>query len=193
MIEDYVLWGGDGGLTEATMREACGMPARDLSKHLTRASTVIAIEDDADVGEAKDSAETQDEKLRKWLMDHMLKQSRADITKAMLLRTKIPDAPNQDKESIVQYLVDSKILAVSRSRGKSEHIYRLTLACADIKDVVNMNKDESEVLVFPEQYHLQRFDHYVNAYGCRQKNACLLGEFYQKARATVRHKQRGRP
>ena len=30
LIEEYAYWGGDGSLTEETMREACGMPLRDL-------------------------------------------------------------------------------------------------------------------------------------------------------------------
>ena len=30
LIEDYAYWGGDQGLTEQTMREACGMPPRDV-------------------------------------------------------------------------------------------------------------------------------------------------------------------
>lgn len=30
MIEDYAYWGGDGGLTEKVMREACGMLPRDV-------------------------------------------------------------------------------------------------------------------------------------------------------------------
>lgn len=36
MIEDYAYWGGDKGLTEQTMREACGMPLRDLRSMPTR-------------------------------------------------------------------------------------------------------------------------------------------------------------
>ena len=30
MIENYVTWGGDGGLTENTMRAACGVPLKDV-------------------------------------------------------------------------------------------------------------------------------------------------------------------
>lgn len=41
LIEDYAYWGGDRGLTEQTMREACGMPPRDVRNVMSRAAAVI--------------------------------------------------------------------------------------------------------------------------------------------------------
>ncbi|CAJ1439678.1 unnamed protein product, partial [Effrenium voratum] len=45
LIEDYVVWGGDFGLTETTMLEACGLPPRDLRHATSRAAAVINVED----------------------------------------------------------------------------------------------------------------------------------------------------
>ena len=40
MIENYVTWGGDGGLTEATMRKPCRLPPRGVRCSATRAGAL---------------------------------------------------------------------------------------------------------------------------------------------------------
>ncbi len=56
MIENYVVWGGDGGLTESVMREACKLPPRDLTNVATRAAAIINVEE----------MEAEQEEVEKW-------------------------------------------------------------------------------------------------------------------------------
>ena len=48
IIENYAHWGKDHGLTEDTMREACGLAPRDKREMSSRAAAVISVEAEAE-------------------------------------------------------------------------------------------------------------------------------------------------
>lgn len=83
MIESYAYWGGDGGLTEQVMREACGMPPRDLRQNMSRAATAINVENEDEEDPSKASEDTW-MKISAALVEHLIGLRRLDITTPML-------------------------------------------------------------------------------------------------------------
>ena len=150
MIEDYVQWGGDHGLTESTMREACGLPPRDMREISNRAQAIIQVDDDdKDVDKDPDK---EWELLRKFIVSHLLELRRPDITKPMLLRVKAPGGPNLTKENLIKELVNNKILAETPARGKTAEVYRPLLTCSNLQKVVAFKQKHLEMIYFQRPF-----------------------------------------
>ncbi|CAE7641706.1 unnamed protein product [Symbiodinium necroappetens] len=187
MIEDYVQWGGDHGLTESTMREACGLPPRDMRAISNRAQAIIQVDDDD-----KDVDKDPDKKwdlLRKFFVSHLLELRRPDITKPMLLRLKAPGGPNLTKENLIKELVNNKILAETSARGKTAEVYRPLLTCSNLQKVVAFKQKHLE-MVLPETLQARGFVEYVQGCPARRENALVLGRFFCAAKSPP---LRGRP
>ena len=187
MIEDYVQWGGDHGLTESTMREACGLPPRDMREISNRAQAIIQVDDDdKDVDKDPDK---EWELLRKFIVSHLLELRRPDITKPMLLRVKAPGGPNLTKENLIKELVNNQILAETPARGKTAEVYRPLLTCSNLQKVVAFKQKHLE-MIFPETLQARGFVEYVQGCPARRENALVLGRFFCAAKSPP---LRGRP
>lgn len=88
IIEKYAYWGGDRGLTESIMREACGMPPRDLRQTAHKIAAVINVEAEEEAEAATDNVWS---KVQVLLLEHLLQQGRCEITALMLKRVKLKD------------------------------------------------------------------------------------------------------
>ncbi|CAE7603156.1 unnamed protein product [Symbiodinium natans] len=188
MIENYAQWGGDHGLTEKTMREACGMKPRDIRGIARRAHTLIVLEEDEKDSD-DDDVQRHWDTMRTFLVNHLLGLRRFDVTKPMLLRMKVPAGPNVSREELVDQLLRNKVIVESASRGKTLEVYRPAVECLNLCSVLDWKNLESES-TFPELLHLKNFAEYVRGCDARRENAYLLGAFYQAAKnPTVR----GRP
>ena len=122
MIEDYAYWGGDRGLTEQTMREACGMPPRDVRNLSSRFASAIVVDNEpAEV----DETGAVWHKVSEALMHHLLMLKRLDITEAMLKKLKLKDVPNMNREELFQSMKTNRIVIHSHSRGKTEAVFAL--------------------------------------------------------------------
>ena len=179
MIEDYAYWGGDGGLTEAVMREACCLPPRDLRQLASRAATVI------DIAEEERAAAPEEEwaKMHAFLIDHLLSLNRLDITKGMLLKLKFHDAPNVNKEDMIESLQANQILRPSKGgKGRAGPTSEAFILClrADSLTADVKSKPEGHDVVYPERYRSKDFEAYVGQHPFRRENARLLGEICQK-------------
>ncbi|CAE7501083.1 unnamed protein product, partial [Symbiodinium necroappetens] len=187
VIENFVQWGGDRGLTEATMREACGMPPRDVRQCASRVQAVIQIDDEEEL------AERDPDKFWKnthtFLMNHMLTQQREDVTKGMLDRLKFPQRPNVIKEEFIKSLQDNGLLVATGARGKASDVFRVHIKQSGLDNVAAVTRKDDE-LIFPEMYHIEAFEKYVNMPAHRRENANILGAFYVSAKAKP---ARGRP
>ena len=119
MIEDYAYWGGDRGLTEQVMREACGMPPRDVRGNINRIAAVINIDNE----EPMEDDDAQWQRISEGLVERLLSERRIDITKPMLQRMKFKDAPNVNKEQLIESMLSNNIVILSMPRGKTSDVF----------------------------------------------------------------------
>ena len=105
LIEDYAYWGGDQGLTEQTMREACGMPPRDVRNVATRAASVIVLDSEPPPADDPDVVWCN---VSETLMNHLLIQRRLDLTAPMLKKLKFNRVPNLSKEHLIDTMKENK-------------------------------------------------------------------------------------
>ena len=187
LIEDYAYWGGDRGLTEDTMREACGMPPRDVRHVTTQAACVIVV--DNEPGDAEDP-ELMWAKVAESLMNNLFTARRLDITKPMLLRSKLKDVPNVNKEQLVTSMLANKRLIQSFSRGKTEDVFTIGLTTKVKLDTVVPHMDRTSCPILTERLGISAFARYVNSPG-RSENAETLAAVFKSMSTKVG--RRGRP
>lgn len=174
LIEDYACWGGDRGLTEDTMREACGMPPRDRRHVCTQAASVIVV--DNEPSEAEDP-EAMWSRVTESIMKHLLTTKRLDITKPMFMRTKFKDVPNMNKEQLVASMLANKRLIQSQSRGKTEDVFIVGLVSKVKLDTLIAHMDRSSCPTLTERLAVSALEGYVNSIA-RSDNAEALANVF---------------
>ena len=105
MIEDYVAWGGDGGLTESTMRAACKLPLRDVRQVASKAAAVINVEE---VEEEVDERESW-QVLRRAMVDFLLIRKKCFASSALLNTMVVKGGPNVAKSALVDSMLTRAI------------------------------------------------------------------------------------
>ena len=186
LIEDYAYWGGDRGLTEDTMREACGMPPRDRRNVCTQAASVIVV--DNEPSEAEDP-EVMWSRVTESIMMHLLTAKRLDITKPMFMRTKFKDVPNMNKEQLVASMLANKRLIQSQSRGKTEDVFIVGLVSKVKLDTLIAHRDRSSCPTLTERLAVSALEGYVNSIARSDNAEALAGVFTSLSTKNLR----GRP
>ena len=191
MIEDYAYWGGDKGLTEQTMREACGMPLRDLRSTPTRAATVIVVEDEA----GPEPSFSWWDKVADVLVIQLLSQRKLDITEPMLKRKQwkhdVQDLPNMSKEDLIDAMKAKKVLISSNPRGKTDTVLVPGLSTKVSLQTIVPFMDRSHCPQLQEMLSLEAFASYVHGCQSRAENAAVLQAVYRNlSNATTK---KGRP
>lgn len=182
MIENYAYWGGDAGLTEEVMRDACGMPQRDVRDVSSRAAAVIVVEDPP--GEASESEGPWSDKVLEAIVTHLLAQKKLDITEPMLTRMNfkalVKKLPNKSKEELLADMQDRNLLITSRPRGKTGNVFvpRLSTQVA-LNDLVR-HEDRTCCPRLPEQLAVKKFETYVFGHASRAGNAKILADVYSR-------------
>lgn len=179
MIEDYACWGGDGGLTEATMREACGMPQRDVRGVDTRAASVIIVDNDP---QDVPAYMAWWQKVSEILVLQLLQQDRLDISEPMMKRMNwkglVKDLPNISKEELLNTLQSKKAVIKSRPRGKTGEVFVPGLSSSVSLESLLQHLDRSSCPVLPERLALDEFSEYVSKCPSRAANARILAKVH---------------
>ena len=110
------------------------MPPRDVRTHITRAQTIIQVDDDQDAEPSK--ASTGWESVPCFLMNHLLGSHRIDITKPMLMKLRFPCVPNVNREELVKALVSNDMIQLSAARGKTAEVFRPKVSCSNLEAVL---------------------------------------------------------
>eukprot|EP00435_Cladocopium_sp_Y103_P028911 s785_g7.t1 len=181
LIEDYAYWGGDRGLTEDTMREACGMPPRDVRHVTTQAASVIVV--DNEPGDAEDPQLVWN-KVAGSLMNSLFTTRRLDITKPMLLRSKLKDVPNMNKEQLINSMLANKRLIQSFSRGKTDDVFTIGLTTTVKLDTLIHHMDRTSCPVLSERHAISTFTRYVTSPG-RSENSETLATLFKSLSTKV--------
>ena len=116
LIQNYVSVGGDGGLTENTMRSACRLPPIERRSVSTHAAAVIRIEDE------EEDKKTSDEfgVAHRALVDYMLARKKAYATIPFIKTMKVRNGPNLNKEALVEEMKHRKLMQEIKGSGKAE-------------------------------------------------------------------------
>ena len=116
MIENYAALGGDGGLTEDTLRLACGLPVRSRREDITAGIPVFKE------SSSQDGAGLPDSDLRivyVALMEDMLAKGRDFMSFFQFKHFTLPHgSPNLDRESLWKRLKESSLCSAIEDKGK---------------------------------------------------------------------------
>lgn len=180
MIENYVLWGGDGGLTEKTMRSACSLPPRDIRQNATKSSGII----DVDNGSDTERAESKEwDNVRQAMFSTMLSQRRVFFAKAGVLALKFKDGPNVTREEILEGLIHRSLCGQSDrgnavwsktpKKGDSAFYFPLMTSQKPFSDIMD-HRCRACDLELPEVYDVPSFQQYVCGHPYRKENVTIL-------------------
>ncbi|CAE8731500.1 unnamed protein product [Polarella glacialis] len=172
MIENYVVLGGDEGMTEERMRFACGLKPRDK-----RQQTVSGPPDAFASGSQADRDEdtTALFKVHDFLVEQLLSESKSYFTfpydwkKIQLPR----DSPNVDKPTLLQLLASNNLLR----KTLDEICHRSPII-----------QDGS----YPESFDIASIKSYVDGNPTRESNALVVIDFFDSVIKALKPRK-GRP
>eukprot|EP00435_Cladocopium_sp_Y103_P038419 s1353_g10.t1 len=172
LIEQYVVWGGDQGLTEKCMREACSLPPREARAAQTAANHVIDLVAEPEAGaEANQEWKAAHAALVSW----MLQRNKCVATLPQLKQFKCKDGPNVPKEQLLSGLVDMGLCRQIAGRLKAESHYMPVITTKkSLDDLINVRNRTCEIEL-PEVYNVDEFNAYVHGNASRRDNATILG------------------
>ena len=184
MIENYVMWGGDHGLTEDTMRIACKLPPRNRREATSKAAAVIQI--DAEPDEAAETLK-QWKVLHQGMMEFMLIKRKTYATPSLLSTMRMPRAgPNVAKEGMVQGLVDMNLLQSLPGSGKADVQYMPRVKNNIPLERIIRHQVRDCSVSLPEICNVGAFAEYMHKFRFRRENADLLAEVLRKGSAKSR-------
>ena len=188
MIENYVVWGGDGGLTESVMREACKLPPRDLTNVATRAAAIINVEE----------MDTEQEEVEKWealgtsLVEFLLIRKKLFATQALVRTMNCKGGPNVSKDAWIDTLLAKQFLMQCPGSGKATQLFMIILtAKTELQSIIRHNDRECTVTL-PETYDLASFATYLHGSMNRRENVQILADTL-KAMSQAKRGRAGRP
>ncbi|CAJ1441782.1 unnamed protein product [Effrenium voratum] len=162
LIEDYVVWGGDFGLTETTMLEAMWRKSRE-----------------------------QWQQLHNTLVEHMLDKRRLQATRHSIRDMKYKDGPNVSKEAILDGLLQLQLVRQATGKTRAEVAYIPVIRCQKtLSDLIDYKSRDSEVKL-PEEYNITAFTQYMLGRPFRKENATVLAKVL-KALGNSKRAGRGR-
>jgi len=191
MIEAYAALGGDGGLTERSMRIACGLPPRDRrdddSAGSAGAMLIDSQPDDVDEVLAGLSA------AQMCIVQKLMKDGFDNMTIGMFKYVVLSkECPNDDKETLWHKLRTEKYILpalVVKTRGMEAFFpgVKCSEILSSVIDITPVKHPHS----FDETYNVQKLSAYLYDHPSRQANVTILLNFYQEwLQSTVKKKGR---
>ena len=174
MIENYAAFGGDGGLTESTMRAACGLAPRDVRANVTRHLGSIVVDDD-DMKQPEEAWKA----VHKELILYLLERREVSISLNQIRQFKPRDGPSVSKEEMLEHLADAGQLLIGHGTGKNASgktytpILRFTGNVAEVLPFTDRQAESKEYL---ERYCVRSLSDYIHGYSFRKENALILGQ-----------------
>ena len=177
MIENYVTWGGDGGLTEAVMRKACKLPPRNVRSAATRAGGVICVEE----GEEEEQEPQKWTNLRRGLIDFVLLRRKLFISASLLKGFVCKDGPNISRDGILDGLIQMSYLQTCPGEGKAKTLYLPVLTPKVDLGLICKFQERECGGTLPEVYNVAALSKYLHEYLNRRENAEVLAEAWKAA------------
>ena len=175
LIENYVSWGRDGGLTENTMRSACRLPPIERRTVSTHAAAVIRIEDEEE--DKKTSNEFR--VAHRALVDYMLARKKAYATIPFIKTMKVRNGPNLNKEALVDEMKHRKLMQEIKGSGKAEVQFVPRLRSVESLENIIQHTSRQCEQELQEEYPVKEFAAYLHQYAFRRENAEILAAVWQ--------------
>ena len=175
LIENYVSWGGDGGLTEDTMRSACRLPPIERRTASTHAAAVIRVEDDEEDNKTSDEFGV----AHRALVEYMLARKKAYATIPFIKTMKVRNGPNLNKEALVEEMKQRKLMQEIKGSGKADAQFVPMLRSVESLENIIQHTSRQCEQEFQETYKLKEFAAYMNQHAFRRENAEILATLWQ--------------
>lgn len=197
MIDEWAVLGQDEGLTESTMRHACGLPSRLPARpdEPVRSIGVLAGPESQEP-ENNEAAAGPDRwrELLSCVIGACLARRSNHITFTMFKYISLPSTLllKDSKEDLWAHLLQKRLLAPDGNTHKKTEGFRpVILTGKQLSDVCDIRPDLLN-LVFNECLNVHALEKYVSDNPSRLLNLTILLEFLDASVAAVRASRRGR-
>ena len=190
MIEQYVSWGGDYGLTETTMRKACKLPPRDVRDVTSRAGAVIQLDDPDEDKEEADKWTA----VRFGMMEFLLTNKKVHANVTAVRTFKCVGGPNVSKGDLLDGLVARRFAMKCAGVGRGAP-QGATMPLISAKTTLESIVDHRNLtcnVELPEVYDIAALDTYLHGCMHRRENVEILAETWQRL-SKQRLNRAGRP
>ena len=175
LIENYVSWGGDGGLTEDTMRSACRLPPIERRAASTHAAAVIRVEDEEEEKKTTDEFAV----AHRALVEYMLARKKAYATTPFIKTMKVRNGPNLNKEALVEEMKARNLMQEIKGTGKAEVQFVPQLRSVQSLETIIQHTNRHCEQELQEAYQVKQFAAYLHRYAFRRENAETLAAVWQ--------------
>ena len=190
MIENYVVWGGDGGLTEETMRLACGLPPRDVCNASTRTGGVIDLDQEPEQEEHKAAGAWQN--ALEAIVSFLLERRKQTFTAPLLGTIKVTDGPNVTREGLLEGLLGLNYVKKFSTTYRASFSYMPSPQCkVPLASLVDLTTRTCE-LELGERYNIAAYQKYLLEHSCRRENVEILSTVLEKI-ANRKKERAGKP
>ncbi len=174
-IENYANLGGDQGLTEDAMRQACGLPPRNRTQDLhavPAGMTSIGSQDEQ--GQRNHELEP----VADMIMELCLSEGRDVYTLGNFSYKKLPaGTPNMEREALWNQLETDGVMRTGAAKGRAKSglmpVIRTKRRLADVFTTVC----DEEQTTFTEVYDVHRFRQAICGNASRESNVCIIIQF----------------
>ena len=167
MIEQYCVLGGDSGLTESKMREACGLPPRQAA---SSTGDAVVLQPPSP---SQDDAQREQLKAAQASFIELCWQKRMfACTPAMFQHCKLPDdLAREDRSKLLQTLKDHRLVQkVSRKTKGKDHYMPCLVAEHAVFAAFPIQSHTDAPFLFPEIWHMQPLRDYLSGHEAREHN-----------------------
>ena len=172
LIENYVSAGGDAGLTENKMREACGLSPRSDA---AVANPVLRRDSSSQEAEEKKQEFVA---IVQAVIDHLWSKnsSSAVMTATGFSYVKLPpNSPKMARAKLVEVMLDQKYLLKITSRTNKEFLIPFLQSKAEaVSKYVALPDQPPAQVAYPEIWHLDCLQAYATASPTREHNIITI-------------------
>ena len=178
MIENYVVWGGDGGLTEETMRLACGLPSRDVRNASTRTGGVIDLDQEPEQEEQKEAGAWKN--ALEAIAAFLLERRKQTFTAPQLGTVKVIDGPNVTRQGLLEGLLNLNYVKKFSTTSRASFSYMPAPQCqVPLASFLDLTSRACE-LELGEHYNIVAYQTYLLEHSCRRENVQILSTVLEK-------------
>ena len=164
MIENYVVRGGDGGLTKETMRLACGLPPRDVRNASTRTGGVIDLDQEPEEEEQKEAVAWRN--ALEAIVSFVLERRKLTFTAPLLGTIKVIDGPNVTREALLDGLLNLNYVNKFSTTLRASFSYMPAPQCqVPLASLLDLSTRTCE-LELGERYHIAAYQKYLLEHSC---------------------------
>lgn len=181
MIERYAALGGDGGLTEDSMRLACGLQLRDRRTEAVAGGDAPMLLSDSQEGDERAVYLNGLQVAQSLIITRLMKDSSDHMTSAMFgYVTLSKEVPNMEKDKLWNTLCSEGLMLPAHfQKTKGMPAMFPAVKCKNELKSIFDTKPSTHPHSFPETYNVAKLSKYLYGHPSRQANVTILSSFYK--------------